>query len=139
TRLLLAQIDGMGGMLSAIESGWVQRQIHESAYRWHREVESGERLVGGVNTLVEDRSPPGPPFNPRPRIERSPARRLAAWRGQPPKEPCARALEALERAARGSENLMPPILEALRARATLGEVCDAMRRVFGTYKSEARL
>ena len=139
TRSLLAQIDGMGGMLSAIESGWVQRQIHESAYRWHREVESGERMVVGVNTLVEDRSRPVPPFKPDPKIERSRTRMLAAWRSERPKEPCARALASLERAARGSDNLMPPILEALHARATLGEVCDAMRRVFGTYKAESRL
>ena len=139
TRSLLAQIDGMGGMLSAIESGWVQRQIHESAYRWHREVESGDRLVVGVNTLVEDHSGPVPPFKPDPKIERSRTRMLVAWRSERPKEPCARALASLERAARGSDNLMPPILEALHARATLGEVCDAMRRVFGTYKPEARL
>src|SRR5262249_15178498 len=139
TRGLLAQIDGMGGMLSAIESGWVQRQIHESAYRWHREVESGERVVVGVNTLVEDRSRPVPPFKPDPRIERSRAGMLAAWRSERPKEACAGALAALEREARGSDNLVLFILDALRAGATLGEVCDAMRRVFGTYKPEARL
>jgi len=138
-RDLIAQIDRLGGMLAAIESGWVQRQIHESAYRWQREVESGERPVVGVNTLVEDESRPVPPFKPDPRIERARAKLLAAWRAERPPAPCRQALARLERAAGGSENLMPVILEALGARATLGEVCDAMRRVFGTYRPEARL
>jgi methylmalonyl-CoA mutase N-terminal domain/subunit len=80
-----------------------------------------------------------PPFKPDPRIERQRARMLAAWRSERPPAPCKRALEALERAARGSDNLMPRILDALLARATLGEVCDAMRRVFGTYRPEHRL
>jgi methylmalonyl-CoA mutase N-terminal domain/subunit len=138
-RDLLRQIDSMGGMLAAIETGWVQGQIHDSAYRWHREVESGARTVVGVNAFVEDRSRPVPPFKPDPRIERSRIRLLAAWRSERPAEPCRRTLAALENAARGSENLMPFILEALLARATLGEVCDAMRRVFGTHRPEARL
>ena len=138
-RRLLARIDAMGGMLPAIESGWVQRQIHESAYRWQREVESGERVVVGVNRFAEDTAPPLPPFKPDPRIERARAKSLAAWRTARPAAPCRRALARLERAARGSDNLVPHILAALVARATLGEVSDAMRRVFGTYKPVHRL
>jgi methylmalonyl-CoA mutase N-terminal domain/subunit len=129
----------MGGMLAAIESGWVQHQIHESAYRWQREVESGERVVVGVNRFAEDASAAVPPFKPDPHIERARARMLAAWRSERPAAPCRRSLATLERAARGSDNLVPVILDALLARATLGEVCDAMRRVFGTYRPEARL
>ncbi len=138
-RELLSRIDALGGMLAAIESGWVQRQIHESAYRWQREVESGDRVVVGVNRFAEDASRPVPPFKPDARIERSRAKALSAWRAERPAAPCRRALVRLEREARGSGNLMPCILEALLARATLGEVCDAMRRVFGTYKPEHRL
>jgi len=138
-RDLIGKIDAQGGMLAAIESGWVQRQIHESAYRWQREVESGARPVVGVNTLVEDQSRPVPPFKPDPKIERARAKALAAWRAERPAAPYARALTRLERAASGSENLMPVILDALLARATLGEVCDSMRRVFGTHRPEARL
>jgi methylmalonyl-CoA mutase N-terminal domain/subunit len=138
-RELMARIDGMGGMLAAIESGWVQRQIHEAAYRWHREVESGQRSVVGVNTFAEGDVRPVPPFKPDPRIERARKQLLAAWRNQRAAAPCRAALAALERAARGSVNLMPPILAALVARATLGEVCDTMRGVFGTYKPEQRL
>jgi methylmalonyl-CoA mutase N-terminal domain/subunit len=138
-RRLLARIDAMGGMLPAIESGWVQRQIHESAYRWQREVESGERVVVGVNRFAEGDPPPMPPFKPDPRIERARAKFLSTWRAARPAAPCRRALARVERAAGGSDNLVPHILAALVARATLGEVCDAMRRVFGTYKPERRL
>jgi methylmalonyl-CoA mutase N-terminal domain/subunit len=139
TRAVLAQIDAMGGMLAAIEAGWVQRQIHESAYRWQREVESGARVMVGVNRFAEDASAAVPPFKLDPRIERQRTRMLAAWRAERPAAACTRALAALESAARGDENLMPRILDALLTRATLGEVCDAMRRVFGTYKPEHRL
>ena len=132
-RELLGRIDAMGGMLPAIESGWVQSQIHESAYRWHREVESGERVVVGVNRFAEDEAKAVPSFKPSAHIERARARALAAWRAGRRASPCRQALAALERAARGRENLMPPILGALVARATLGEVCDVMRKVFGTY------
>jgi methylmalonyl-CoA mutase N-terminal domain/subunit len=138
-RRLLARIDAMGGMLPAIDSGWVQRQIHESAYRWQREVESGERVVVGVNRFAEGDPPPMPPFKPDPRIERARAKFLSTWRAARPAAPCRRALARVERAAGGSDNLVPHILAALVARATLGEVCDAMRRVFGTYKPERRL
>ena len=138
-RELLGRIDGMGGMLAAIESGWVQRQIHESAYGWHREVESGDRSVVGVNRFAEGASRAVPSFKPDPRIERSRAKMLAAWRAERASAPCKRALADLERAARGSKNLVPLILDALLARATLGEVCDTMRQVFGTYKPEHRL
>jgi methylmalonyl-CoA mutase N-terminal domain/subunit len=135
-RELLARIDAMGGMLAAIETGWVQGQIHESAYRWQREVESGERPVVGVNRFAEDASDAVPPFKHDPRIERARAKMLAAWRAERSAAPCRRALERIEREARGSENLMTAILAALLARATLGEVCDTMRGVFGTYKPE---
>ena len=138
-RELLTRIDAMGGMLPAIESGWVQSQIHESAYRWHREVESGERVVVGVNRFAEDDAKPVPPFKPSPRIERARARALTAWRASRRAGPCRQALAGLERAAGGSENLMPHILAALVARATLGEVCDTMRKVFGTYTPSHRL
>jgi methylmalonyl-CoA mutase N-terminal domain/subunit len=130
---LIERVDAMGGMLPAIEAGWVQQQIHEAAYHWQREVEAGERVVVGVNKFGHDEPPPAPPFKPDPATERARAEFLAAWREQREAAPVANALAALERAARGSDNLVPPILDALRHRATLGEVCDALRGVFGTY------
>ena len=133
-RDLLAKIENRGGMLAAIGSGWVQNQIHEAAYRWHREVESGERVIVGVNRYVEEESIATPPFKTDPAIERERAAFLAEWREGRDAAASRRSLEQLGRAARGSENLMPPILEALKAKATLGEVCDTMRVTFGTYQ-----
>ncbi|MFI5370898.1 MAG: methylmalonyl-CoA mutase family protein, partial [Candidatus Eisenbacteria bacterium] len=133
-RTLLTRIDTMGGMLPAIEAGWVQDEIHRAAYRWQREVESGERVIVGVNRFVEGAPPAAPAFRPDPEVERQRAARLAEWRAARDPEACRDALARLERAARGDENLMPPILAALVARATLGEVCDTMRTVFGVYR-----
>jgi methylmalonyl-CoA mutase N-terminal domain/subunit len=133
-RALIGQVDAAGGMLAAIESGWVQERIHSAAYQWHREVESGERVIVGVNRFATGEPPPPPPFKPDPGIERARAEFLAAWRNE--RDPLAtrEALFQLELAARGSENLMPRILAALVSRATLGEVCDTLRGVFGTYR-----
>jgi methylmalonyl-CoA mutase N-terminal domain/subunit len=133
-RELMARIDRMGGMLAAIESGWVAQQIHEAAYRWQREVESGERVVIGVNRFAQEGPPEAPPFRPDPAVERERAEFLARWRDQRDRSAADAALARLGRAARGSDNLIPPILDALRARATLGEVCDAMREVFGVHR-----
>src|SRR5205085_8905800 len=120
-RALIERVDRMGGMLAAIRTGWVQEEIHRAAYRWQQEVESGERVIVGVNRFVDDAPAAAPPFRPDPRVERERAKFLAQWRAQRPAAAVARALAKLGRAARGSENLMPPILEALKARATLGE------------------
>ena len=131
-RTLLDRIGSAGGMLEAIRSGWVQQQIHEAAYRWQREVESGERVVVGVNRFVEEESA-APAFRHDPAIETERAQLLADWRAQRDNRAAAASLERLEARARGSENLMPAILDALGARSTLGEVCDTLRGVFGTY------
>jgi methylmalonyl-CoA mutase N-terminal domain/subunit len=129
----------MGGMLAAIEHGWVQEQIHRSAYEWLRQVESGERVVVGVNRFVEDASPSPPPtFRPDAKVERERARALAEWRRDRNAAAVTKARGRLERAARGEDNLMPPILEAIVARATLGEICDTLRQVFGSYRPSAR-
>ena len=137
-RALLGQVETLGGMLPAIESGWVQQQIHEAAYRWQREVESGARVVVGVNRFADDTPAAPPSFRPDPAVERERAAMLAEWRSQRDVTACRTALDRLEREARGSANLMPAILEALKARATLGEVCDAMRNVFGAYRPGAK-
>ncbi len=133
-RALLAEIDRQGGMLEAIRTGWVQQRIHEAAYRWQREVESGERTIVGVNRYTDDTPASAPPFRPDPAVERERAAFLAAWRSERSAFHTAAAVKRLEQAARGDDNLMPPILDALKAHATLGEVCDALRRVFGTYQ-----
>src|SRR5262249_37437422 len=124
-RDLIARIDGMGGMLGAIERGWVQEQIHRSAYEWQRQVESGKRVVVGVNRFTEDGvAAPGPTFRPDPKVERERARMLAAWRSDRNAAAVTKARGRLERAARGEDNLMPTILAAIVAHVTLGEICD---------------
>src|SRR5213592_747560 len=133
-RELFSRIDRAGGMLEAIASGWVQEEIHRSAYRWHQEVESGARVVVGVNRYADERPVPPPPFKPDPATERERAAFLGSDRAERDARSVKTALGRLERAARGSENLMPRILDSLGARATLGEVCDTMRAVFGTYR-----
>ena len=133
-RTLIAHIDRMGGMLQAIASGWVQEQIHLAAYQWQRDVESGSRVVVGVNQYADGQPVPPPPFTHDPRVEIERAEFLRDWRASRPSAPHAAAMDALVAAARGADNLVPPILAALTAHATLGEVCDAMREVFGVYR-----
>jgi methylmalonyl-CoA mutase N-terminal domain/subunit len=130
----LEKIDGMGGAVAAIEQGFYQDEIHEAAYRMQRQIESGERVVVGVNRFRE-------PEERQPEILRIPeeevarqVERVRALRASRDQAAVARALAAVEEAARGTENLLPPMKEALRARATLGEVSDVLRRVFGEHR-----
>src|SRR5262245_14299941 len=133
-RALLAEVDTRGGMLPAIADGWVQEQIHEAAYRWQRDVESGERVVVGVNRFGDDRPVPPPPFQHDPEVERRRAAFLGEWRSSRDRAACEAALRQLDAGARGTANLVPSILAALTAKATLGEVCDTMRAVFGVHR-----
>src|SRR5262245_25178572 len=132
-RDMLERIRWMGGMLEAIDRGWVQEKIHRSAYRWQREVESGERVVVGVNRYVEG-AMASPTFQHDPEIETQRARFLAGWRRERDAQVVESAMARLQRDAQGTANLVPAILDALKARATLGEVCDTLRAVFGSYR-----
>ncbi|HET9327800.1 MAG TPA: methylmalonyl-CoA mutase family protein [Candidatus Eisenbacteria bacterium] len=132
-RELIDRVDRMGGMLVAIDRGWVQDEIHRAAYRWQREIETGERIVVGVNRYAEGDAA-APSFRHDPKVERQRARFLAEWRAARDARAVKRALSRLDAGARGTENLMAPILEALKGGATLGEVCDTLRAVFGTYR-----
>jgi methylmalonyl-CoA mutase N-terminal domain/subunit len=137
---IIAAIDGMGGMLAAIESGWVQREIQASAYAHQKGVESGERIVVGVNSHLEaDGGGASPLLRVAPSAEAAQQRRLAALRAGRDPRPAARALDAVETAARGTDNLLPPIIEAVKARATLGEICGRLRRVFGEHRPASAL
>jgi methylmalonyl-CoA mutase N-terminal domain/subunit len=129
---LFGEIEQKGGMIACIESGWVAAQIHESAYRAQLQVERGERIVVGVNRYqVEEPRPTL--FSVDPKLEDGQKERLARWK-QGRKEPgVTDALARLDRAARNETNLLPPIIEAVRAQVTLGEISDVFRRVFGTF------
>jgi methylmalonyl-CoA mutase N-terminal domain/subunit len=130
----LAQIDERGGTLRAIETGYIQNEIQDAAYRWQRAVETGERVVVGVNRFQQEDGRAVPPFRVDPEGERAQIDRLRAFRAGRAAQPVAEKLAALERTAGGTGNLMPPILEAAAAHATLGEIADTLRRVFGEYR-----
>ena len=133
----LERIDAMGGMLRAIETGFVQREIHEAAYAHQQAVEAGTVGVVGVNRHVEQEAAPANVFEPDRRVEAERARFLAEWRSARDAARCEAALAALEQAARGTDNLLPHILASVEAHATLGEISDRMRKVFGVYRPPA--
>jgi methylmalonyl-CoA mutase N-terminal domain/subunit len=129
----LERIDAMGGPVAAIEGGFYQNEIHESAFRIQRGIESGTRVVVGVNAFEdpEDRVLELQRIGEA-EVERQ-VERVRALRARRDAVAVTDALAALERAARGTDNLLPPMREALRVRATLGEVSDVLRGVFGEY------
>jgi len=133
----LKRIDELGGALPAIESGYVQREIHRSAYAYQREIEEGKRAVVGVSKYASGGAPE-PVFRLRPEVETEQARRTAELKAGRDGKAVRRALESLEQACRSEVNLMPVVLDAVEARATLGEISDVMRKVFGTYDSMSR-
>jgi methylmalonyl-CoA mutase N-terminal domain/subunit len=136
-REYLSAIDGMGGMLRAIETGYVQREIHEAAYAHQQAVEAGTKGVVGVNRFAEEEGVPATVFEPDPRVEKERAAALAAWRSSRDAAACEKALAGLEAAARGTDNLLPHILASVEAHATLGEISDRLRNVFGVYRPPA--
>jgi len=129
------QIDAMGGMIAAIERGFPHKEIHAAAYQYQRAIDLNEKIIVGVNQYVVDRAPPEAPIlhiAERVRvIHQHPLRHLRARRDN---RQVRKTLDALKRAAQGTENTMPYILECVRAYATLGEICDAMKEVFGEYQ-----
>jgi methylmalonyl-CoA mutase N-terminal domain/subunit len=130
----LAKIAGMGGMLKAIERGFVQQEIQNAAYEYQQAVDSEEAVVVGVNrfTMKEEKAIPLQRSDPQ--VETKQVERLRALRGKRDAGPWKDALRQVEDAARSGENLMPRILTAVEAFATVGEISDAMRKVFGEYK-----
>jgi methylmalonyl-CoA mutase N-terminal domain/subunit len=118
----------------ALESGFVQRRIHESAYRAQRAVEDGTQVVVGVNRF-EDDSPGAPAvFAIDPKIEREQIARVRAVRAGRSADAWTRALGGVERAAKGGDNLVSPVIAAVEAHATLGEIADTLRAVFGEHR-----
>ncbi len=130
----IARIDALGGMLRAIETGYVQQEIQKSAYEYQRAIERGDQIVVGVNRFQSEQGPPIPTLRIDPELERSQVARLQALRARRDAARSRAALEEVERRARGSENLMPAILAAVEAYATVGEISDALRRAFGEYR-----
>jgi methylmalonyl-CoA mutase N-terminal domain/subunit len=131
---LIDRIEDMGGAAAAIEQGFQKAEIEAAAYQVAREIDEGERIVVGVNKFVTDGEEPYQPLRQDPSLEAAQAARLARLRDERAREPVVRSLSALKTAAEGDENVLYPLRDALRADATLGEVCDALRDVWGEYQ-----
>jgi len=134
TREYLNRIDDMGGAVAAIERGFMQREIHNAAFAYQREIESKERIIVGVNSFTAGYEPPGDILKVNPAIEQKQRSRVTRVRAERDQLAAQNSLAAVEQAARDGCNLMPPIIDAVRAWVTLGEIADAMRRVFGEYQ-----
>jgi methylmalonyl-CoA mutase N-terminal domain/subunit len=130
----LSRIDAMGGMLKAIESGFVQGEIQKAAYDFQRAVESREQIVVGVNDFIAEEARTIPTLRIEPEIERSQIARLNALRSRRDSARTRSVLAELQRRASTTENLLPAILAAVESYATVGEISDALRRVFGEYQ-----
>jgi methylmalonyl-CoA mutase N-terminal domain/subunit len=138
-RELIAQIDSLGGAVEAVERGWTQEQIADASYAYQMKVESGERVVVGVNRFVEDGAESMPIFRPNEAVAREQAEALAQLRAERDNAAVQAALADLRAAAEGTNNVLPPLREALRRYATVGEVCGVLRQVWGEYRPEVRL
>jgi methylmalonyl-CoA mutase N-terminal domain/subunit len=133
----LRRIDDLGGAVRAIEQGYVQQEIQDSAYRYQMDVEKGERVVVGLNKFQIQEGAPKGLLRVDPIVGERQVEKLKSLKAKRDNAAVKAALTELEKAAKGSDNLMPPILEAVRRYATLGEVCDVLRGVFGEYRPSA--
>ncbi|NEA99774.1 methylmalonyl-CoA mutase family protein [Streptomyces sp. SID13726] len=130
---LMGKVEDLGGAVAAIEHGFQKNEIERNAYRIAQETDSGDRVVVGVNRFRLDEEEPYEPLRVDPAIETRQAERLTSLRAHRDRAAVESALSALKKAAEGEDNVLHPMKSALRARATVGEVCDALRSVWGTY------
>ncbi|NJD62115.1 MAG: methylmalonyl-CoA mutase [Deltaproteobacteria bacterium] len=133
----LGKIDRMGGVIRAIDAGYVQKEIQDAAYRYQQEIERKDRIIVGLNEFEVREDGPGKLLTVDPGIEKAQRKRLAELRRKRDRSALGAALASLEKACRGKGNVMPPILSAVRAYATIGEISDVMRGVFGVYRGKA--
>ncbi|MGH9094350.1 MAG: acyl-CoA mutase large subunit family protein [Acidimicrobiales bacterium] len=132
----LEKIDGIGGAVAAIEAGFMQEEIEQAAYGYATDVDKGEKIIVGVNKYVEDAAEPTDVFPIDPELQEAQMARVRRTRAERDQASVDAALEDVTAAARGDANLLVPMKEALKRRATLGEVSDALRREFGEYHPE---
>jgi methylmalonyl-CoA mutase N-terminal domain/subunit len=134
---ILSRIDAMGGMVSAVERGYPQREIARSAYEFEKKLQTGERVVVGVNAFQKQESAPIPTLS----IDRSMAERkiaeLSRLKAERSQRPVVDALDGVRRAAKDGTNLVPKVVDAARAYCTEQEICDVLREVFGSYTDPA--
>jgi methylmalonyl-CoA mutase, N-terminal domain len=133
------KIDAIGGVLPAIESGWIQREVQDAAYKYQRTIEAGEEVVVGVNRFVTKEEVQIPTLRVDPEIEQSQVASLKLLRSERDNTTVSAALDSIERSARSNENLMPHIIHAVECYATVGEISDRLRAVFGEYQETAAI
>ena len=129
----IQRIDQMGGMIPAIERGFPQSEIAQASYEYQREIEQGEQVIVGVNKFTEEAESPIDVLQIDQTSEQKQIERLHALKRRRSASEVAKTLGALRQAAEGSANTMPYILDAVRAYATVGEICGALKEVFGSY------
>jgi methylmalonyl-CoA mutase, N-terminal domain len=129
-------VDGAGGAVTAVEQGLVQKEIDEAAFRYSQQVESGERVIVGVNRYEEAEPESIELHRIDPEAERRQLERTARVRAERDGAQSQVALERVREAAHGSENLLPHLRQALRARCTVGEICNVLREEFGMYDAQ---
>jgi methylmalonyl-CoA mutase N-terminal domain/subunit len=131
---LMGQVEDLGGAVAAIERGFQKNEIERSAYAVAQEIDAGQRTVVGLNAYLSDEDEPYEPLRVDPAIEADQVRRLEQLRAERVGDDVSRALDTLRKAADGTDNVLVPMRKALAARATVGEVCDALREVWGVYQ-----
>jgi len=136
---LMQRVEDLGGAVAAIDRGFQKNEIEQSAYQIAREIDGGDRTVVGVNKYTEDGGEPYEPLKVDPAIEEAQVKRLERLRADRDADQVARTLDTLRAAASGQDNVLGPMRDALAARATVGEVCDALREVWGVYEPRAAI
>jgi methylmalonyl-CoA mutase, N-terminal domain len=130
----ISKIDKIGGAAKAIESGFIQQEIADSAYQYQKEIETKKRIIVGVNQFQVEEEPLRNILRIPPEVERTQKEKLARIKKERDSEKVRKALAVLKTAAQGTDNVVPPILEAVKAYATVGEISDTLREVFGEYR-----
>jgi methylmalonyl-CoA mutase N-terminal domain/subunit len=129
----------MGGAVKAIEKGYVQQEIQDAAYAYQMDIESGERIVVGMNKFQTEEAPPKGLLRVDPIVGEQQTAKLKELKSKRDNNKVGSSLDALRKGAAGSDNLMPHILEAVRSYATLGEICNVLRGEFGEYQQKVIL
>jgi methylmalonyl-CoA mutase N-terminal domain/subunit len=130
----IEKIDAMGGSIKAIESGYIQGEIAESAYQYQKEIEKKKRIIVGLNQFQIEEDPLKDVLRIKPEVERYQKEKLARVKKERDNSKVKETLALLKKAAQGKDNVVPPILAAVKAYATIGEISDTLREVFGEYR-----
>ncbi|MGZ3525328.1 MAG: methylmalonyl-CoA mutase family protein, partial [Thermodesulfobacteriota bacterium] len=130
----IEKIEAMGGAIKAIESGYIQGEIGESAYQYQKEIENKKRIIVGLNQFQMEEEPLRNILRIKPEVEQYQKEKLARVKRERDTKKVKEALAVLKKAAQGTDNVVPPILDAVKAYATLGEISDTLREVFGEYR-----